>query len=92
MLNGGGISKKHLNFWLGGRMRTDQLPDVYHHIRPLARGHTDTTAPLFVEYLVQFEKGRLKHWLDLTSEEGISTKALYGAQVELLPSPDVELK
>ena len=92
MLNGGGISKKHLNFWLGGRMRTDQLPDVFHHIRPLVRGHTDTTAPLFVEYLVQFEQGRLEHWLDLTSEADLSTKAMYGAQVELLPPPDVVLK
>ncbi|MCP3679355.1 MAG: hypothetical protein GY782_03445 [Gammaproteobacteria bacterium] len=90
MLLAGGNSRQHLNFWMGGRMRCDLVPDVYHHIRELRRGVADTTAPLFVEYLTLYEMGRMGEWFDLTNPESFTAKGFYGAQVELLPDPEVQ--
>ncbi len=90
MLSAGGNSRLHLNFWIGGRMRCDLVPDVYNHIRPLRRGVADTTAPLFVEYLTLYEMGSMGEWFNLTNPESFTAKGFYAAQVELLPDPDVQ--
>ena len=91
MLDSVGNSRKHLNFWIGGRMRCDLVPDVFHHVRRQGRGVTDTTAPLFVEYLTLYEMGRLGGWFDLSERDTCTAKALVGAQVKVLPDPDVKL-
>merc|ERR1712082_587866 len=59
MLLAGGNSRQHLNLWIGGRIRCDLVPDVYHHIRDLRRWGVDTNAPLFVESLTLYEMGRM---------------------------------
>ena len=81
----------HLNFWTGGRMRCDLVPDVFHHIRPLRIGVADTTAPLFVEYLTLYKMGQLGEWFDLSNPDSFTSKAFYGDQVELLPDADIRL-
>ena len=54
-----GNSRHHLNFWIGGWMRCNLVPDVFHHIRKQGLGVADTTAPLVVEYLTLYKMGRL---------------------------------
>ena len=60
MLTAEGDSRRNLNIWIGGRMRCDLVPDVFHHVRKQRQGVTDTTAPLFIEYLTLYEMGRLR--------------------------------
>ena len=72
-------------------MRYDLVPDVFHHVRKKGRGVEDTTAPLFVEYLTLYEMGRLGGWFDLSDPDTCTSRALVGAQVQVLPDPDVQL-
>ena len=46
MLAADGNSRRHFNFWIGGRMRCELVPDVFHHIRKQGRGAADTMASL----------------------------------------------
>ena len=72
-------------------MRCDLVPDVFYHVRKPGRGVVDTTAPLFVEYLTLYEMGQLGRWFDLSDPDTCTAKALVGAQVQVLPNPDVQL-
>ena len=80
MLAAEGNRRRHLNFWIGGRMRCNLVPDVFHHVRQVRRRVADTTAPLFVEYLNLYEMGRLGEWFNLYDPDTSTTEALYGAR------------
>ena len=88
MLAAEGNSRQHLIFWIGGRMRCDLVPDVFHHVRKRGRGVVDTTATLFVEFFTSYEMGRLGGWFDRSDPNTCTAKALVGAQVRVLPDPD----
>ena len=72
-------------------MRCDLVPDVFHHVRKQGWGVTNTTAPLFIEYLTLYEMGPLGEWLHFSDPDTCTAKALYGAQVRVFPDPDVQL-
>ena len=74
------------------RMRCDLVPDMFHRVRDPRQGVEDTPAPLFIENLTLYKMGHLGGWFDLSDLDSYSAKDLYGAQVQLLPDLDVQLR
>ena len=88
-------TRKHLQFWLGGKLEIEGLQEEWfickERARPGAR-LVAVTVPYFQKWMAKVKRARAKGVLDMDGLDDLTTRQMYAEWLRLEPDPGVVLE
>ena len=88
-------TRKHLQFWLGGKLEVEGLQEEWFVLRERARPGARlvvVTVPYFQKWMAKVKRARAKGVLDMDGLEDLTTRQMYAEWLRLEPDPGVVLE